>query len=124
MKFFQVIIGLIGFVLLIVYQWLPFLGALSLIGGVIGLIMGAETAGRAFLVGVVLLAIRFAITFSFVKILERHSGRKSSQEKLSPQSKRSKIPVEITKEDIEAYEREQLKELESYKNDPTYNFDD
>jgi hypothetical protein len=73
MKVIQIILGLIGFVLLTVYQWLPFFGVLSIIGGVVGFVTGWEIAGRALLLGIILLSVRYAIALLFQWILTRSS---------------------------------------------------
>ena len=75
----------------------------------------------------VLLACAFPVSIVVYAVVTRKRSPEREQENLGEvlsQNKHSKIPVEITKEDIEAYEREQLKELGSYKNDPSYNFDE
>lgn len=118
-KMFGFIAGLIVFVALIVYQWLPFFGALSVIGGVIGLFTGSDIALRSIGVGVALIAVRYVISRVFVHMLEKGSSGKTSQD-LS--YLHSKLPVEVTEEDIEKAEKAELEYLARHQNDPSYNF--
>ena len=125
MKVFQTILGLIVFILLIIYQWLPFIGALSIIVGVVGFITGSDTAGRTLIVGIILLSIRYVIAFSFLHFVTRHSS--SDNPSTLPQSSpnnSSKLPVEITDEDRRQYEAEEREFLKRYADDPTCNFSD
>ena len=115
MKVIQIILGLIGFVLLTVYQWLPFFGVLSIIGGVVGFVTGSEIAGRALLLGIILLSVRYAIALLFQWILNRGSN---------PKDNTSRLPVEITDDDRRQYELEELEYLRRYADGPAYNFDD
>lgn len=116
--------GIVMLLLFQIYSLLPLAGALAVIAGLVGFFTGAHFALRAFLAGLAMLAVKPIVGAIFLKAIERHSRQPLYSDETLSQNTRSKIPVEITKEDIEAYEREQLKELESYKNDPAYNFDD
>ena len=67
----KAILGLIMFVALIVYQWLPFLGVLAVIGGVVGLFTGSDIALRSIGVGVALIAVRYVIALVFVRAINK-----------------------------------------------------
>ena len=67
----KTILGFIVFCLLIVYQWLPFFGALSIITGIIGFFTGSPVAGRAFVLGVILLGVRYLVALIFLKMIDR-----------------------------------------------------
>ena len=120
------IAGAIMFILYMIFQWLPFFGVLAILGGIIGFFTGSDTAGKMFLLGIILLTVRFTICSIIVKFLDK-SQNSIKPQKTSPISEpptSSHIPVTITQKDIEKYEKERLKELEAYRNDPSYNFDD
>lgn len=67
----KTILGFIVFCALIVYQWLPFIGGLSLITGIIGFFTGSSVAGRAFVLGVILLGVRYLIALAIKDGIDR-----------------------------------------------------
>lgn len=67
----KTILGFIVFCAMIVYQWLPFVGALSIITGIIGFFTGSYVACRAFVLGVILLAVHYLVALIFQKMIDR-----------------------------------------------------
>lgn len=67
----KTILGFIVFCAVIVYQWLPFFGAVSIITGIIGFFTGSTVAGRAFVLGVILLGVRYLVAIVFQKMIDR-----------------------------------------------------
>lgn len=67
----KTILGFIVFCAMIVYQWLPFFGAVSIVTGIIGFFTGSAVAGRAFVLGMILLGIHYLTSLIFQKMIDR-----------------------------------------------------
>ena len=70
----KTILGIIAICLIQAFQFIPLLGSLALIYGVVGWLLGTEGAPRAIGIGLSLLAFRIVVIDIFKNHLKRKAG--------------------------------------------------
>jgi len=67
----KTILGMIMFVALTVFQFMPLIGSMLIITGIVGFLFGSDFSGRAILIGFSILAFRYIVLLLFAKVLEK-----------------------------------------------------